>query len=393
MKNVICMRVGLGVVMGVMLCSSVDAQQVGLERASPPVVPNTPPNGGKPRLPLGRDAAAELPKLLVGDAAPALSIEKWVKGEPVLKFESGKVYVVEFWATWCRPCKDSIPHLTELQAKHKDAIRVIGVTSLEQDGVAGVEALVKRLGDKVGYTIAWDDAGKSNQAWMAAAAQDGIPTAFVVEKTGKVAWIGHPMDGLDDALERVLSGSLDLSKESAAARVRAEINLKAAPLKLKLNQQMENGQFEEAVGTMDQLVALSPEQLGEYSLAKFVTLSANLRDSGRAYSYANEAIGGVLKDNAQILGALAWAIAEHPSVERRDFVVAERAAARANELTLGKSPLVLSALARVAVERGQMDKAVEYQSAAVGAEANQSLKAELQERLDGYQRRQQQPKK
>lgn len=37
-----------------------------------------------------------------GDPAPALKIDKWVKGQPVEAFEKGKVYVVEFWATWCR---------------------------------------------------------------------------------------------------------------------------------------------------------------------------------------------------------------------------------------------------------------------------------------------------
>src|SRR5262245_35647835 len=53
-------------------------------------------------------------KLSVGDAAPGLDIEKWVKGNETT-LATGNVYVVEFWATWCVPCKKSIPHLSELQ--------------------------------------------------------------------------------------------------------------------------------------------------------------------------------------------------------------------------------------------------------------------------------------
>ena len=56
--------------------------------------------------------------LSVGDAAPALKASKWVKGGAVAKLEADKTYVVEFWATWCGPCRVSIPHLTEMAHKY-----------------------------------------------------------------------------------------------------------------------------------------------------------------------------------------------------------------------------------------------------------------------------------
>ena len=71
-------------------------------------------------------------KLSIGDAAPALEATKWLQGKEVKKFEKDKVYVVEFWATWCPPCRTSIPHLTELQKKNKD-VTFIGVSAFEND--------------------------------------------------------------------------------------------------------------------------------------------------------------------------------------------------------------------------------------------------------------------
>src|SRR6476661_7319275 len=68
--------------------------------------------------------------LVVGDPAPKITVSKWVKGTPVANFEKGKLYVVEFWATWCGPCKVSIPHLTELAKQYKN-VKFIGVSIWE----------------------------------------------------------------------------------------------------------------------------------------------------------------------------------------------------------------------------------------------------------------------
>ncbi len=72
-----------------------------------------------------------LPKLMVGSKAPGLLVEKWLKGDPVESFVEGQVYLVDFWSTGCFPCIESIPHLSELQARYQEKLIVIGVSIRE----------------------------------------------------------------------------------------------------------------------------------------------------------------------------------------------------------------------------------------------------------------------
>jgi thiol-disulfide isomerase/thioredoxin len=149
---------------------------------------------------------AAQPKLKVGDPAPKLQVGKWVQGEPVKEFSRDKAYIVEFWATWCGPCRVSIPHVNELHNKLKDkGLVVIGQDVWEKD-TSAVAPFVKKMGNQMTYRVALDDGSKMADTWMDAAGQNGIPTAFVVDKHGIIVWIGHPMN-LDEAkLNQVLAG-------------------------------------------------------------------------------------------------------------------------------------------------------------------------------------------
>ena len=159
----------------------------------------------------GTLAFAAQPTLKVSDPAPKLQTGKWIQGEPVKEFQKDKAYIVEFWATWCGPCRASIPHLNEVYTRFKDkGLIVIGQNCAERDE-SQVAPFVKKMGDKMTYRVALDEKagngqGKMLETWMLAAGQEGIPTAFVVNTKGVIVWIGSPMSLTDKIIENALAG-------------------------------------------------------------------------------------------------------------------------------------------------------------------------------------------
>jgi len=158
----------------------------------------------------------------LGDPAAPLKIAAWIKGEPVdlAEVKGKKIVVVEFWATWCGPCRTSIPHLTELQKQFADEVIFIGISDESADKV---RPFVDQMGDKMDYTVAVDDNRQTSDGYMKAYGQNGIPCAFIVDREGRVAWVGHPMGDLHAQLHKLADAP---APESPADKQRAEARRK-----------------------------------------------------------------------------------------------------------------------------------------------------------------------
>jgi len=323
--------------------------------------------------------------LEVGDAAPSLSDVNWLKGNPVPTFGDGRVYVLDFWATWCGPCIRSIPHINEMANELREDITIIGVAIWPRETMTPTDEYVQKRGDEMSYTIAEDIDNKTATAFMTAAGRNGIPTAMIVDGNGILAWMGHPMDGMDGVVAGILDGSFDRvawAEEQAAAEAIKET---ARPLQDAFQSAMKGERFAEAASTAMELAAFD-DDFAYYAIYAFQALTEDGRKD-EAVKYASEATRGTLSENANLLNMLSWNIVaprreSEPTAAELDLALL--AATKANELGKHADPAVLDTLARVHWRRGNMLMAAMLQQRAVDM-ATEEMRPELKEVLDEYQ--------
>lgn len=326
-------------------------------------------------------------KLTVGDPAPKLQVAKWVQGNPVNAFDTNHVYIVEFWATWCGPCRASIPHLNELSKKFKDqGVIAIGQDVWEQND-DGVAAFVKKMGDQMTYRVALDDKSLETNGimavtWMKASEQNGIPTAFVINRQGRIAWIGHAM-GLDEqTLADILAGRFDSTKFAAEYERQQQAQARKIESSKKLSQALKNKDWDTAEATVADLKKTEPAMSDSLDTIRFSILLGR-KNYADAYKLAG-ALSDAHPKNAMMQNDLAWTIATQPGLEKRDLALAEKMAGRANEATQGKEPSVLDTLARIQFMNGKKDEAIATEQKAVDIAPDQE-KAFLKKFRADYQ--------
>ncbi|WP_285010490.1 TlpA family protein disulfide reductase [Pedobacter faecalis] len=143
--------------------------------------------------------------LNIGDPAPAIKVKHWIKGTPVTAFEKEKIYVIDFWATWCVPCKITMPHTSKLAEKYKDKATFLAIDVYEKEDVpiADIKKLVDTMGDKMNFHVGIEEGKFMSKNWLDTSGTYGIPTIFIVND-GRLDWIGHPKY-LDSVLTKILN--------------------------------------------------------------------------------------------------------------------------------------------------------------------------------------------
>ena len=183
-------------------------------------------------------------KFGIGDSPPPLAVGEFLKGESFKAFQPGQVYVVEFWATWCRPCLQAMPQFNGLQ-KANPKVVFLWIDVWDKDPAA-VKEFVKGMGDKMSFSVALDGAcdddgtGTMAKTWLPAFGGKGIPSTVIIDGTGKVAWMGAP-NKMEEPLRAILAGKWDVAAAAAEFGLRRQVEQAVEEYNIRIQSALDGG--------------------------------------------------------------------------------------------------------------------------------------------------------
>ena len=316
----------------------------------------------------------------IGDAAPAARPEIQIQGAPIEKFEPGRLYVFECWATWCGPCVATIPHLNALHKKlGSKGIFITGVNVWDgeksETAEKNVRDFVQQQGKKMSYPVAIG--GKEFiKAWLDNSGTESIPVAFVVNGNGVLVWTGHPAE-LNEALLGDLLVGTKLPKPKATTPKPVTEWVEA----------MKNNNWDKVEALLPEVLQkIDPKIREDFKKTAEANIALGRGDPALFYAVLEER---ALKENtdAEVQNEVAWQLLTDVRFNGKvNYVLAEKCAVAAVQLSDGKHPDKLDTLARLRFMQGRTAEAIELQEKAVGLADYLTLKDELKATLESLRK-------
>lgn len=351
------------------------------------------PQSGAPSVPATKlvpetkAAAPEMqePTLFPGAAAPFPEIENFVKGDSVTSFEPGKTYVLEFWATWCGPCKTGMPHLSEVQQAYADkGVVIMGISDEKLETVTTFLAKPE-WAEKTKYTLCVDSDRSAHSQYMKPAMQNGIPCAFIV-KDSVVQWIGHPMK-MDQPIAAIVDGKWDIAAAKESFLGAAQSNKMQRRMSGLMREAQKTNDYAAFLAALDSAIAkANPQEALGMELQKFQILLGSANQPEAAYALGQKVVSALIAEkNAMGLNQVAWFVLDSKAVKTRDIPFALKTAQAATAASNSKDGAILDTLARAYWDSADQKLAIATQKSAIENTEAGPMLDEMKETMKKYE--------
>jgi tetratricopeptide (TPR) repeat protein len=217
---------------------------------------------------------------------------------------------------------------------------------------------------------------------MEAAGQSGIPCTFIVDASGRVAWIGHPMT-MDKPLEQIVKGEYDVAKAAAEFEQARAAKMTQRAISMAMRGAQQSGDWAPVVDAVKAGLEKTPSD--GLRLMAVQVLAGPAKRPDEAWPIAEEILK-IKADDPMAMNQLAWMLVDPKgAVAEPNLDIAMRAATRACELTKNEDGPTIDTLARVHFRKGDVARAIELQKQAIAKTDDGPMKTEMGATLEEYE--------
>jgi thiol-disulfide isomerase/thioredoxin/plastocyanin len=298
-----------------------------------------------------------VPVAAPGEKAPHLGGGQWIQGEPIKTFETGRIYVLEFWSTWCAACIAPIDHLNKLAHRYENDATFIAIHIWPRDSAPRPSEFLKMRraakNSEYEFSIVEDVDGVLAEAWMDATQNGGLPTAMIIDRNSRLAWFGHSKD-IDNPLKQIIEGTYDST--SAVGIMNRKILV--GRMANESGEAIRAGNYEKGMALMLEALRADPGTVVEWIPSTYGHLLHASKSKEVAASFVRKVLETKEGENADLIVGFAQMILVGQSSERCDLILALELAEKADAITRSQDPDILSTLARVRARMNDLSGAM-----------------------------------
>lgn len=336
-----------------------------------------------PALPIAKpfEYQRNYPSVFPGAPVAFPKVKAWVQGEPITRYEPGKIYFIEFFSTTCSHCAEQAPLVAEIVRTYQPlGVEFIAISKEEQPALL---AWLNKPEPKkhVTYRVASDPNLSGDRILQFGTFKNSNPRVFLV-KDGIVQWFGHPTL-TEKPLASLVAGTWDPLEIKDEFVLDSQVEQAKDAIKASVDQCDKTGDWQPALDLIDAIVIKFPEKSASFQTQRFTVLIgiSNMPDAG--YALGKKLVAEYPSDIAT-LRSLARTTLNNPFVQKRDLDFAMQTALAADALGKNEDARAAEVVAFAYFSKGDREHALENQERAIRLQTDAVLLKQYHTSLEKY---------